>query len=404
MTTEIGSTVSADMAARHQQRVAQFDKCLGSEVIDLQVLREQSYRGIPEGGGRRATAWRILLGLLPVKRKLWGEVCQSKRELYKQLVEEMIIATPEANSPVIEDHPLNLNPASNWQSFFKDNEVLLQIDKDVRRLCPDLTFFQQATTFPNQVVVGDPSCGLPAQEKLHARVTQAQLQAQTLERKGVGPSTLATSKKRAAEDYAPLEEGQEAHWEVVERMLFLYAKLNPGQGYVQGMNEIIGPIYYVLASDSRMDWKEHAEADCFFCFTNLMSDIRDFFIKTLDDSSTGIQAMMVRLNNRLKEVDQAVSSKLQDQGIKMQYFAFRWLSLLLSQEFALPDVLSLWDALLTDDTRSNLLINVCTAMLFLVRDNLLNNDFASNMKMLQNYPLIDMRLILGKAMELSNNS
>ena len=25
------------------------------------------------------------------------------------------------------------------------------------------------------------------------------------------------------------------------------------------------------------DWKEHAEADCFFCFTNLMSDIRFFF-------------------------------------------------------------------------------------------------------------------------------
>lgn len=30
------------------------------------------------------------------------------------------------------------------------------------------------------------------------------------------------------EDYAPLDEGQEAHWEVVERILFLYAKLNPG--------------------------------------------------------------------------------------------------------------------------------------------------------------------------------
>lgn len=46
-----------------------------------------------------------------------------------------------------------------------------------------------------------------------------------------------------------MEEGQEAHWEVVQRILFLYAKLNPGQSYVQGMNEIIGPIYYVLASD-----------------------------------------------------------------------------------------------------------------------------------------------------------
>merc|ERR1712013_174024 len=130
----------------------------------------------------------------------------------------------------------------------------------------------------------------------------------------------------------------------------------------------------------------------------------DFFIKTLDDSATGIQSMMIRLNNRLREVDQAVATVLQDQGIKMQYFAFRWLSLLLSQEFSLPDVLRLWDALLTDDTRSNLLINVCTSMLFLVRGNLLNNDFACNMKMLQvvtifimhtiicifqNYPLMD---------------
>lgn len=50
-----------------------------------------------------------------------------------------------------------------------------------------------------------------------------------------------------------MDEGQEAHWEVVQRILFLYAKLNPGQGYVQGMNEIVGPIYYVMASDPDRD-------------------------------------------------------------------------------------------------------------------------------------------------------
>jgi len=317
-------------------------------------------------------------------------------------VEEIIIANPEANSPVVEDHPLNPNPSSNWQTFFKDNDVLLQIDKDVRRLCPDLTFFQQATPHPHWLLVGDLDEGVPPREKLHARVTQARLQSQTLERKGVGPSTLANSKKKAVEDYAPLSEGQEAHWEVVERMLFLYAKLNPGQGYVQGMNEIIGPIYYVMASDPRADWKEHAEADCFFCFTNLMSDIRDFFIKTLDDSASGIQAIMARFAERLKEVDQVSADILNEQGIKMQYFAFRWLSLLLSQEFPLPDVLSLWDALLTDPTRSDLLIQTCSAMVFLVRDNISTNDFASNMKMLQNYPPIDVRLIIEKARQLSS--
>lgn len=31
------------------------------------------------------------------------------------------------------DHPLSINPDSQWSTFFRDNEVLLQIDKDVRR-------------------------------------------------------------------------------------------------------------------------------------------------------------------------------------------------------------------------------------------------------------------------------
>ena len=32
----------------------------------------------------------------------------------------------------LQDHPLNLNPDSKWQTYFKDNDILLQIDKDVR--------------------------------------------------------------------------------------------------------------------------------------------------------------------------------------------------------------------------------------------------------------------------------
>ena len=35
------------------------------------------------------------------------------------------------------------------------------------------------------------------------------------------------------DDLVLLPDGQEAHWEVAERILFVYAKLNPGQGYVQ---------------------------------------------------------------------------------------------------------------------------------------------------------------------------
>lgn len=61
--------------------------------------------------------------------------------------------------------------------------------------------------------------------------------------------------KVAPESYDAMEHGREAHWEVVERILFLYAKLNPGIGYVQGMNEIIGPIYFIMASDSNNEYR-----------------------------------------------------------------------------------------------------------------------------------------------------
>lgn len=69
-------------------------------------------------------------------------------------------------------------------------------------------------------------------------------------RKGLGIVKISQKPEQInTSEFKPLDEGSEAHWEVVERILFVYCKLNPGQGYVQGMNEIIGPIYYCFATD-----------------------------------------------------------------------------------------------------------------------------------------------------------
>lgn len=45
---------------------------------------------------------------------------------------------------------------------------------------------------------------------------------------------------------------------------------------------------------------------------------------------------------------------------------FRWLTLLLSQEFPLPDVERIWDTLFSDSNRFQFLIHVCCAMVMLV--------------------------------------
>lgn len=49
-------------------------------------------------------------------------------------------------------------------------------------------------------------------------------------------------------------------------------------------------------------------------------------------------------------------------GCVAEYFAFRWISLLVSREFPLPDVIAVWDTLLADPYRFNFLLYLCVAM------------------------------------------
>lgn len=58
---------------------------------------------------------------------------------------------------------------------------------------------------------------------------------------------------------------------------------------MQGMNEVVGTLYFVLASNPLEEWARHSEADTFFCFTSLMSEVRDLFIQRLDETASGIE-------------------------------------------------------------------------------------------------------------------
>ncbi|XP_039286629.1 TBC1 domain family member 13 isoform X2 [Nilaparvata lugens] len=392
----------------YKQRCKEFEDILLAEDIDLEKLRILCFNGVPDEHTHRPLCWRLLFNYLPPSRCSWSQILQRKRELYRQFIDEMIVNPGDAEpgnenrervDVTFSDHPLNCNPDSLWQTFFKDNEVLLQIDKDVRRLYPEISFFQQPTEFPCQAIVHSEGT-----KRLHKRVQHSVLKSANVVRKGLGITRIALTVRKVQEDYAPLAEGAEAHWEVVERILFLYAKLNPGQGYVQGMNEIIGPIYHAFASDPSSTWREYAEADCFFVFTNLMSEIRDFFIKTLDEAESGINRLMNRLSEQLRNNDHVIYTHLKQQQLYPQYYSFRWLTLLLSQEFPLPDVLRIWDSLFSDTGRFSFLIHICCAMIMLLRDQLLSNDFSSNVKLLQNFPPVDIQIVLNKAVDLAGKN
>ncbi|KAF2288894.1 hypothetical protein GH714_022620 [Hevea brasiliensis] len=86
-----------------------------------------------------------------------------------------------------------------------------------------------------------------------------------------------------------------------------------------------------------------------FCFVELLSGFRDHFCQQLDNSVVGIRSTITTLSQLLKEHDEELWRHLEvTTKVNPQFYAFRWITLLLTQEFNFADSLHIWDTLLSD--------------------------------------------------------
>jgi len=180
----------------------------------------------------------------------------------------------------------------------------------------------------------------------------------------------------------------------IERVLFVWAKLNKGVRYVQGMNEIAGTLYFVLANDENEEWGSEAEADTYFLFNTLMVEMRDIFVPDLDEADTGIHGRMSNMLALLSLHDPEVRSHLDESGIDPGFYSIRWLTTLLSREFLLPDTIRLWDSMFASTHKDNFMRYVCVCMAMIIREELLQGDFGSCLRLLQSYPPTDVEKLL----------
>ncbi|XP_057485553.1 uncharacterized protein LOC130771874 isoform X2 [Actinidia eriantha] len=261
-----------------------------------------------------------------------GEVSDTN----KQCADSDVDGPLERHTVSDEDHPLKIGKASVWHQFFQFNEIADQIDRDLQRTHPDMKFFS-------------------------------------------GESS-------------PSRKNREA----MRNILLLFAKLNPEIRYVQGMNEVLAPIYYIFSTDTNEQNAANAEADSFSCFVRLLSDSVDHFCQQLDNSSVGIHSTLSRLSELLKANDEELWRHLEfTTKVNPQFYAFRWITLLLTQEFDFQPVLRIWDTLLSNPFGvQEMLLRVCCAMLLCAKSRLLSGDFIANLKLLQHYPEINIEHLL----------
>eukprot|EP00850_Spirogloea_muscicola_P002892 SM000011S19070 [mRNA] locus=s11:762305:765069:+ [translate_table: standard] len=341
---------------RSEDRIASFRAELSRDRIQLAALQALAWDGIPEDGSLRST---LLLRYLPVQREAWTAELRKKRAEYAQFQAELMMnpseisrrraeeggAERDSGTEEVEGALRRLDVSNDDHPLStgttSDNELVEQIERDVLRTHPDMHFFNS----------GDSNA--------------------------------------------------EANKASLRRSLFIYAKLNPGIQYVQGMNEVLAPLLYVFRTDPDPSISEHAEADSFFCFVALLAEFRDHFVQKLDNSVVGIKATLSRLSLLLRNNDEELWQHLEEHKVDPHFYAFRWITLLLTQEFSFEDSLRLWDSLLSSEKGPmDTLLHICCAMLLCIRSRLLAGDFTTNLKLLQHYPRISIQTIIEAARQI----
>ena len=392
----------------------------------------------------RPLLWKLLFNYLGPVRANWPDELARSRASYRSFVAELTVnpyknldagAAPQGGASSAKvavsavDDPLSVTVSNKWTQFYEDEQAREEIAKDVRRTHASFHFFaaRPLPNDPNECSVGKAGAVAAERERklcgdeapAAASATTDATETSALRRLSltepastdelVNSPPVSSPVANTAAEPAAASEGTDGAT-ALARILFIYLKLNPCIGYVQGMNEVLAPMYYVFCTDktaaqSFTDGVGDAEADAFFCFSALMADMRDRFIKSLDETPTGILAALRHLENVLRLLDPQLHHHLMVRNqVDPRFFAFRWLTLLLSQEFSLPDVLRLWDSVFADERRAEglpFLSLVCVAMLRCVRDRLLAGEFVDNIQLLQEYPSppVELALIIRTALE-----
>ena len=346
-----------------------IESLISKNQKNLQLFSED---GIPdEIPILRSIVWKINLGYLSINNEEWENIFAEKRNSYfyykniiqKNLLEEFKLFENYSNMSKEEKEDLDK----------KTNKLLLeQICKDVNRTHNQLDFFFKPTDENNKL----------SQKEL----IQLMDNRRNCSMKDINDIYKINIK--------------ETHADVIARILFIYSKFFPDISYVQGMNEIIAPIYYVFSFDKTYGVEasvENIEADVFWTFNSLMEQIKNNFNSEKNQDDTGIGGKVQKSKKMLQIMDLQLYQHFEAFNVEYYTFAYRWFILFFSQEFLMIDILRLWDYLFSSDDKFFNCYFVSLAVLELKRDDLLVSDLSGILSNLKSFKGLNIEEIISLA-------
>lgn len=150
------------------------------------------------------------------------------------------------------------------------------------------------------------------------------------------------------------EQGTNVHMEQMKDMLLTYNEYNKELGYVQGMSDLLAPIYAVMQDD----------AVAFWGFVEFMNRMERNFLR----DQSGMRTQLLTLDHLVQLLDPKLYLHLQKADSTNFFFFFRMLLVWYKREFPWMDTLRLWEVLWTDYLTSNFHLFFALAILEKHRD------------------------------------
>jgi len=155
------------------------------------------------------------------------------------------------------------------------------------------------------------------------------------------------------------ETGTNVHLEQMKDMLLTYNEFNKELGYVQGMSDLLAPIYAVMQDD----------AVAFWGFVEFMGRMERNFLR----DQSGMRTQLLTLDHLVQLMDPKLYLHLQKCDSTNFFFFFRMLLVWYKREFQWMDVLRLWECMWTDWLSSNFHLFVALAILEKHRDVIMDH-------------------------------
>ncbi|KAI9898581.1 hypothetical protein N3K66_006941 [Trichothecium roseum] len=148
--------------------------------------------------------------------------------------------------------------------------------------------------------------------------------------------------------------GTNVHLEQLKEMLLTYNEYNKDLGYVQGMSDLLAPIYAIVQDD----------AIAFWGFEKFMERMERNFLR----DQSGMRSQLLTLDQLVRFMDPKLWDHLQKADSTNFFFFFRMILVWYKREFEWADILRLWEGLWTDYMSANFHLFLALAILEKHRD------------------------------------